>query len=160
MLILQIWISLPGGWETTLVIQVSILAPISTLTVSLNSWRVDTDSGLVTVDCEEVGVELSVPLQPDSNRVRVLSSAGDAIEDCHRYRGEPLVNIEHTKTATSVTWWSTYSLVFPLSERWALTVRDNGDRCVKLEFHSVVDRIISDPPTQRDVAVHIVEIAW
>ncbi len=123
------------------------------------SWRVDSEAGLLTVDCAEVGVKLTTPLQPNSSRVSILS-AGDVIEDCHRYRSEPLANIEHKKSETSITWWSTYSPVFPLSEGWTLTIRDDGDRRVTLEFHAAVDRILSDPPGEWDVVVQIVEICW
>ena len=123
------------------------------------SWRVDPEASLLTVDCAEVGVKLTTPLQPNSSRVRVLS-AGDVIEDCHRYRSEPLANIEYTKNGTSITWWSTYSPVHRLSEGWTLTIRDDGDRRVTLEFHAAVDRIISDPPGEWDIVVQIVEICW
>ena len=123
------------------------------------SWQVEPETGLVTVDCAEVGVEWTTPLQPNSSRVRVLS-AGDVIEDYQRYRSEPLANIEHTKTDTSITWWTTYSPVSPLSEGWTLTIRDDGDRRVILEFHVAVDRIISEPPGEWDVVVQTIEICW
>gem|GEM_PF-5303684 len=123
------------------------------------SWQLDSEAGLVTVYCAEVGVKLTTPLQPNSSRVRVLST-NDVIEDYNRYRSEPLANIEHTKTDTSITWWTTYSPVSPLSEGWTLTVRDNGDHHVILEFHATVNRIISEPPGKWDVVVQIVEISW
>lgn len=123
------------------------------------SWQVEPEADLVTIDCAEVGVKLTTPLQPNSSRVRVLS-AGDVIEDYHRYRSESLANIEHTKTDTSLTWWTIYSPVSPLSEGWTLTIRDDGDRRVTLEFHATVDRIISEPPGEWDVVVQIVEISW
>ena len=119
----------------------------------------DSEAGFVTVDCAEVGVQLTTPLQLNSSRVRVLF-ADDVIEDYNRYRSEPLANIEHTKTDTSITWWATYSPVSPLSEGWTLTIRDDGDRRVTLEFHATVNRIISEPPGEWDVAVQIIEIAW
>lgn len=120
-------------------------------------WLVDAGEGLITLDCEQVGVQCSTHSLYNSSRLRVLSP-GDLIQSCYQYKDEYTVNINVTKTSTSVIWWSDRSPLHPLYESWMVMVKDNGDRHVKLEFFSSIGLInFSGAP---GLATQIVDITW
>ena len=119
-------------------------------------WIVDPYTGLVTVDCTEVGVGFSDQFFPNCNRIRVLSP-GDVIDSCEVYKHEPSAKITAHRTPTSVLWRSRMAyLQTPRYESWLLMVRDNGDRYVRLELISVVGA----EPGGNAPAFQAVDIHW